>query len=286
MKNAALLILSIFLGSAKSAVYNDHAKKINPDMGGIFAFNAVSSAVALLVILFFGGRMYFSLFTLFCAFLYAAIVLTLQTLSVCAMKSGPMSLTSALVMYGMIIPALAGPVFWHEKLGAFQIPGIILIFVSFFLLKKKDNEKNSISGKWLVMATCCFFFSGLAGLMEKMHQMSEFSAEKTGFLFIAYAMMFLFSLGIAFIKRSNKQKITILPAFIHGATSGVIMGFYCRINLTLAGSLNSLLYYPISNAGGLLLTFAISVLLFKETFTKKQITGFIIGLAAIILLSI
>ena len=286
MKNSILLILSIILGSSKSAVYNNHAKKTNPDTGGIFAFNAASSGIALLVIILSGGSISVSPFTVFCAVMYALIVLTLQTLSVFAMKSGSMSIISALVVYGLIIPALAGPVFWKEPLNALQIPGIILIFVSFFLLKQKSDKKNELSGKWLAAAVFCFIFSGLAGLMEKVHQTSLFSTEKSGFLFTAYAVMFLFSLVITFIKRSDIKPSQWRPTLLHGVLSGVIMGFYCRINLTLAGTLKSLVYYPVSNAGGLLLTFALSVILFKEKFTKTQLAGFIIGLAAIILLSI
>ena len=50
-------------------------------------------------------------------YFYAVVVCSLQTLSVIAMKIGPMSSTSLMVLYGMIIPAIAGPIFRKEKTG-------------------------------------------------------------------------------------------------------------------------------------------------------------------------
>ena len=71
-----------------------------------------------------------------------------------------------------------------------------------------------------------------------------------------------------------------------GSTSGVIVGLYSSVNLTLAGALNSMIYYPIANGGALLLTVLVSFFVFKEKISTKKLIGFIIGLLSIVALSL
>lgn len=115
-----LLLLSIVLGVCKSGIYNRFAKAEKPDAGGIFTFNAVSYGTAAIVTFLLGVGKDISYVTFACAAVYAVFVFSLQALSVAAMRTGPMSLTSLFVLYGMIIPSLAGPIFWREKFGVFR----------------------------------------------------------------------------------------------------------------------------------------------------------------------
>ena len=76
------------------------------------------------------------------------------------------------------------------------------------------------------------------------------------------------------------------PIFVLGGITGLIIGFYNRINLILSGTLNSMVYYPIANGGGLLLTVSVSILFFREKLTPKMYVGIGVGLLSILLLSI
>ena len=75
-------------------------------------------------------------------------------------------------------------------------------------------------------------------------------------------------------------------AVLLGAASGAVASVYSQINLTLAGKLDSLIYFPVANGGALLLTVLISTTVFHEKLSLKQIAGFFIGLCSIILLSL
>lgn len=291
---AFLLALSIVLSVCKSAVYNRYAKSMKPDSGGIFSFNAASYGVAAIIALICGVGSSMSPFTLAMAFCYAAVVFSLQALSVAAMVKGPMSLTSLFVLYGMIIPSLAGPIFWKEPFGFGQAAGILLILVSIWLLCAKDYVNTPPDVKWSVMVGICFLLSGTAGVIEKIHQTSAVKDELMMFLFTACLVMFLMSVGGCLIYRIKVKKalesIKIAPyakiVLLFGGLSGVIIGFYSRINLTLSGKLDSLIYYPVANGGALMLTVLVSVMIFHEKLTKRRLVGFILGLLAIILLSI
>lgn len=282
-----LLVLSIVMAVVKSSIYNNYAKKESPDMGGIFRFNAVSYGVAVIVALCCGIGVSLSAATVFSAIFYALIVCSLQGLSVYAMRIGPMSATTLMVLYGMIIPSIAGPIFWKEKFGLMQGIGILLVLASMWLLRDNGTENKSASKKWGFFAIICFFLSGFAGLAEKIHQSTDGRNERTMFLFIAYLIMFLISVvGIIITKKNSKKAESLKSVTVNGGISGIIIGFYALINLTLAGNLDSMIYYPVANGGALILTVLMSVAVFKEKCTKRYIGGFIIGFLSIMLLSL
>lgn len=281
-----LLGVSIILCVCKSASYNYYTKEEKPDTHGVFRFNFVSYLVAatLAMLLSISGNLSWQ--TVLCALGYAVIVLSLQTLLIVAMKMGSMSTTSLLNLYGMVIPALAGSLFWREPFGIAQNFGLLAMIASIFFLREQaqDTEKKGKGQGWIAIA--CFVLSGCAGLMEKIHQSTPAKAERSEFLAVAYCTMLLLSLLVCVITRKNgKEPVRNKKRFlVVGTLVGAITGVYGSVNLFLAGALNSLIYYPVANGGALLLTVLISVAVFKEKPTRKKILGFILGLASVILL--
>lgn len=197
-----------------------------------------------------------------------------------------MSVTALLVLYGMVIPAVAGPIFWKEPFGVLQIVGVFIMLISNFLLNKKGDAEEKASGKWLFLAVLCFLFSGTVGIIEKVHQTSVYKDERTMMLLVAYFMMFCFSLIGSIVTKDKNNKVAFAPAGKYGFLAGISVGFLCQINITLAGALNTLIYYPISNGGAVILTLLVSRFLFKERFSGKQTIGFILGLISIIAISL
>jgi len=284
-----LLIASVILAVGKSSLYNIFAKRNAPSLTETFRFNAVSygaaAIIALTGMLFSAGTL--SVTTVICAFFYAAIAAALQTISITAMGVGAMSVTSICVMYGMIIPAAAGPVFWHEPIGGLQIAGIVIMLFSLWLIKEKTTEtEKKLSGRWTVLAVAAFFLSGMAGVMEKIHQSTGARDERMSFVFAACTFMFVFSVAAVGITRKKEQKKTTASALLPAVLSGLVVGFYSTVNLILAGKLASILYYPVANGGAMLLTVLVSVIAFKERFDKRKIIGTGLGLIGILCLSI
>lgn len=281
-----LLALSVFLAVLKTTIYNSYAKKVDPDSAGVMRFNAISYGIAAIIALGIGAGSSVSLSTLIVAVFYAVVVCSLQTLSVIAMKIGPMSSTSLMVLYGMIIPAIAGPIFWKEKISILAVIGIIFILASMWLLRKEEAQSKAISKRWSALVIILFFLSGFAGVLEKIHQSTDGREEKSMFLFVAYLIMFFVSVVGYFANRKNTGAESLKPMMAYGGISGIVIGVYAFTNLTLAGGLNSMIYYPVANGGAMLFTVLISVAVFKEKCTKRHIVGFAIGFISILLLSL
>ena len=169
-----------------------------------------------------------------------------------------------------------------------------MMIVSLWLIRgKMPMEQQSITKKWTVLAVFAFVLSGLAGVMEKIHQSTSGRPEKAGFVLIACLCMFAFSISLRLFSNKNKLAPTeskkpmfSKPILIFGAISGAVIGAVSIVNLTLSGALDSMIYYPVSNGGALLLTVLVSGLFFKESFNKQKILGIIMGLVGMVLLSI
>lgn len=284
-----LLGVSVILAACKSSLYNSYAKGNSPTLSTTFRFNALSYGVAALITLIgtllSGERI--SLTTVACAFFYAVIVISLQTVSITAMSVGAMSTTAICVMYGMIIPAVAGPIFWQEPIGVLQIVGISMMLISLWLIRgKSENEKGTAARKWIALAILAFFLSGMAGVMEKIHQSTAAREERLSFVFIACAFMLAFSLAAIPVTRKRGEKKPSPSMLRVAVLSGVVIGFYSTVNLILSGKLDSMIYYPIANGGAMILTVAASAIIFKESFDKKRVTGILLGVLGILCLSL
>lgn len=284
-----LLAVSIILAVCKSSFYNAYAKKNKSSLDTTFRFNAFSYGVAagIACIGMLICQETISVITVVCAFFYAMIVLGLQTVSITAMSVGTMSVTAICVMYGMIIPSVAGPVFWQEPIGFLQIPGIILMILSLWFLRGEASTTGcKMTKKWVLLALFAFIFSGMAGVMEKIHQSTQGKDEKMTFVFIACLFMFVFSLIAGRVVRKKQKDIPKSKIPIIAILSGIVIGFYSSVNLILAGKLNSMIYYPIANGGAMILTVVVSSVLFRERFYKAKIVGVVLGLLGILCLSI
>ena len=121
--------------------------------------------------------------------------------------------------------------------------------------------------------------------MEKIHQSTEAAAERLAFVAVACAFMLAFSLAALLLARRGDGWRPSGSALSASALSGLVIGVYSTVNLTLSGNLDSMIYYPIANGGALILTVLVSVVFFRERLDKQKAIGALIGLVGILCLS-
>ena len=66
--------------------------------------------------------------------------------------------------------------------------------------------------------------------------------------------------------------------------SGACVAVNNKFNLYLSGVMDSAVFFPIVNGGGLVLTTLAAVLLFKEKLSTKQWIGVVLGIASVVFL--
>lgn len=258
-------------------------------------YNAITSFIVVITLLLWGGIGKPSLFTILLGVLFGVITAIYQIVNLKALEMGPVSYTTVIISLSTILPALSGAIFWHEKLGVSQIVGMVLLVACLFLsinFKDKD-KKGSIS--WLIYCMAAFLSVGGIGIMQKAHQTSDFKAEVNAFLIVAFLCSFVYS-GITLCiykmkqrkgEKEQKEKLIWKKLLLWGAllvVAGIAIAFNNKLNLILAGIMDSAVFFPLVNGGGLVLTTVGGVIFFKEKLTVLQWIGVVVGIASVVLL--
>ena len=126
--------------------------------------------------------------------------------------------------------------------------------------------------------------------MQKVHQSSAHRDELNAFLIIAFLSSALFCTVFAVLLQKReartareKGRITWRLLAIMLA-SGVCVAANNKYNLYLSGVMDSAVFFPIINGGGLILTTLAAVVMFGERLSKKQWIGIALGIASVIFL--
>ena len=185
-----ILSLAAALGGGITKKY--YTDQETTKLSGGFWFNAVSCLTAAVVLLCWGGFGSASAFTVLLGVVFGAITALQGITNIAALQVGPMSYTSVIISFSTLISALSGVMFFGESLGWAQIVGIVLMLVSFILAAKSDSGEKKANVKWLFLCLIAFAATGGIGVMQKVHQSSEYRNELNAFLIIAFVSSAVF----------------------------------------------------------------------------------------------
>ena len=217
-------------------------------------------------------------------------------MNIAALQVGPMSYTSVIISFSTLISALSGVLFFDESLGWAQIVGIVLMLVSFILAAKSDSGEKKANVKWLFLCLIAFAATGGIGVMQKVHQSSVYRNELNAFLIIAFVSSAVFCAIFALLlkrreglstnekEKRNKSRMLIWLLIGIMVINGACVAVNNKFNLYLSGVMDSAIFFPIVNGGGLVLTTLAAVLLFKERLSVKQWIGVAFGIISVVFL--
>ena len=278
------------LGTILRKVYTD---KTGGSTAAVFLFNGIGSLVAALILFFWGGISSISPFTLILGAVFGLVTAIQTVTNLKALEVGPLSYTTVIISCSTLISAISGALFFDETLAVAHIIGILLMLVSFALAVERKADEKKASARWLIYCLVAFFCTGGIGIMQKVHQSSAFKEELNAFLVIAFAISFVFSmLCAAYLAR--KERTTSHPISVKGGMLWLLVGVMLiagaciavnnKLNLYLSGVMDSAVFFPIVNGGGLVLTTLAALVLFREKLTLKQWIGMICGIGSVIFL--
>ncbi len=211
---------------------------------------------------------------------------TAAATGVMAIGCGSMALTHIILAYSRIIPILYSLIFLGETLDEVQIVGVVCLGLSLLFTYYKPEKGAAITTKWVVYVILLFLSNGMCSVFMRMQQI-RFENKVDGiFMVTSLIMVELILLVIAFT-REGKGAVTVFKKGIGwcglcGASNGIANFFTLLCLPLMAGSV----FYPVSSAGDLVLTFLFSVVIFKEHFSKNQVIGFAFGILSMVLINL
>ena len=284
-----LLFISVVTETLKNIFSNDFSKTRLNTLADAVIFNIVCCIGAILIFLILGAGISISRYSFLLAVGFAVTTVGWLLFSLLAMASGPMSYSLLFTYLGMVIPTLFGIFCYNQNVSTTQIIGFVLMILTVYLgVDMKGDSKFSL--KWFIYAIISFLMCGGLGIVQQMHQTSEYAHEINEFLLWGFIISMVFY-GIIFIFTSKKDKKESMGLFkgkplALGFVSGVFLGAVNFINLYLSGKLPSIIFFPIVNGGVLVLSSIAAIAVFKEKPDKRQMTGIIAGILAVCLLGL
>lgn len=276
-----LVIVVAVLGAFESVMKKQY--NIKTERPNAFAFSCVANLAALLFFCISAGfKLEFNVsavpysicFGLCCAACYIGVLT--------AIGCGSLAITNLIISYSLIVPTIYGIVFLGDSIGVVGYVGIILLFISILLLNL-NGEKVKFSFKWVIAIIIAFFGNGMCSTIQKMQQLKFDGAYKNEFMIIAYAIAVIILLVAALLRGGFGD---IKPGLAFGALSGVANGAVNYLVMILTGTIANAILFPTISAGGIVISFFVAVLLYKEKLTKLQHLGYIAGIAAVVLLNL
>ncbi|MBQ8351821.1 MAG: EamA family transporter [Clostridia bacterium] len=283
--NVLLLSASILLTVGRSIF----SKSVSGNPFGtrrFFLVQAITFGVAalLMAMLSIGTAFVVSPLSWLLALLYGVCLISSQWCYTAALRNGNTSICATVYSFGFFLPTLSGMLFFEEELTPFKVVGLLLLIPA--LLCSVRGGGKAGEGKYILPLLIAMLSSGGLGLLQKVQQHSPVAGEKNAFLSIAFLIAALSSLVAALPSRTEEQ--TALPPrhMAAAATIGICFGAANLLNTTLAGRMDSAVFFPVQNIAVIVLCTLLGLLLYHEKLRRRDIGTFFFGLLAILLLNL
>ncbi len=222
--------------------------------------------------------------------LFAFFYTICSIVSVVALKTGPIILTSLIIQLSCILTAVWGFFFWNESFTLLVGIGLATVVVSLglCLYNKKQSEQKNVTPKWIFYVFIVLVFNAGCMIVQKTQQL-RFNGKYGNFLMVvAMGIAFVSSLIIyLFSNDKSGHKLVVKSSGIYPVLAGTCNGLLNLCTILLATStLSSSLVYPVVAVGGLAITTIFSALVFKEKMYWWQWLGIVLGAISVVLLSI
>lgn len=284
-----LIFIGLMVHQFEAMIVKHYGKKYGK--GGMF-FNAIICLFSMLYFLITDkGGLQFPPRVILLGLINGTMYATGFYSAYVAYSIGSFGLTRLFSSFGLVIPILYGILFLHEQTSFLTYIAIILIFVSVILMRAQDNknigkEKTQISLKWLIFLILTILSNALITIIGRIQVGIFDGAYKNEFLMIslAGAAVLLFVLG--FILERDKFRATIKSGLLYGMFAGIFNGINNLLILVTYNYVPISISSPVKTGLGMIISFLMSVFLYKEKFSRRQLVSVAIGVVAVVLINL
>lgn len=280
----AVFLLFVILGISTQHITT---KAYSTKVRGAYSFSAAKSLTVLIVFIITAGRdLTFSSESIIYSVAFAITYSVEAIFTVLAIKTGPLSLTSLIGQYSLIIPTFCGLLILNEEAGSSLIIGIALLLVSLLLINLEGKkEEKKITLKWGIYVFLSFIGNGGCSTVQKIQQIKCNGAYKSEFMIIALVISVITLLICTLITERDIMVHSLKKGLPYYSICGLANGMVNFFVLVLATRMPASVMFPIISAGGIITTALISIFVYKEKLSLLQKIGIMLGIAAVVVLS-
>ncbi len=252
--------------------------------------NAVSSILGLALIIAAGNGFRPDIKTVLIA---AASGLCLFVSGCCgtyAMKSGTVSLNSMFGTAGMIIPIIAGALFFNRPIATMQVVGLILFFASAYLLIGASQAiYSNFSLKTVLLLIGSMLSNGGTMLAQQAFTQYVPNGDISVFSFISFGVIATLA-GITFFamaKQSRAAGSTVKyprVLIICGIALAVAVFVINQLATVCTKLVSPVILFTFINGGGTIISALVAATVYNERLSKKSVAGIATGIISLVII--
>lgn len=211
-------------------------------------------------------------------FIFTYLLMTAST-----QRSG-VTVTSLSSKISVVLPILAGVIFFSESLNLVATIGIVLALVALVLVVGGKKDSGNVNKNWL-LPILIFFGTGTGDILMKITEQQHTGGDMGFMIAFIYFVALVFGIIIVVFDIICGKSKWQWKNSIGGIMLGVINYFstYCVYNAMRY--FDNVVLFPIYNIGVVSLTAVIGWLAFQEKLTWKNYLGLAIAIIAVILIA-
>ncbi len=285
-----LVLLFVALNMGESIVVKEYSKRHN---SGGFVMNAI---IALFACAFFAvtdkGGFYFPVEMVPYALVNVVFYSCGFYFTFVAFKEGPFGLTRLIANFSLLFPIFYGIFFLDEPAGVFTYVGIVMIVAAMFMMnyKKKgsgeEKEDGRITLKWFIFIMISTVANGFISIVTRMQQIKFEDSCSNEFQMISVGGSFLFLAVVGLIHDRKNIGYVLKHGTLYGAAAGILNGAKNFTILFIYQHLPISTVSPLKAGLGIIASFLLSVIAYKEKYSVLQKIGVAVGAVAVVLLTI
>lgn len=284
-----LLIASILCASVNSILL--HKVRLS-SAAAVFRLNLISALVWLIALTVLNGfRLTLTRTVILFAIVYGITQALFILFKSLAMNRGPVSVT-ALLGNGSLLLSVAVCYFaFGEAVTIGDMIGLLALLAAIVMTtyKRGEVQKDPPRRGWLLFAILFLILGAGVGISFKAFAKSGAGESAGDMMCVAAAVMAVIYLPLYLTARKKEGDKSAAPdrRFLPLAiASGLLACLYNRLNITLSGALDAIIFFPFFNGGVVILTTVCSVIFTKEGLSPMRIIGLLLGTAAIAVIGI
>lgn len=280
-----IYLISVILGISGQNISRKIYSQRNKG-SGVYTFSTLSCLAAAVFFIVTASGFHWNADLIPYAFFFAISYGTASIFGVLALSCGPLSLTALITSFSLMIPTFYGLIFLKDPVSFGLYPGLALLAASLFLINKKGNTANGLSLKWLIFVLLAFLGNGLCSVAQTMQQ-KQFDGQYKNEFMITALLIVVGIMSIATLLKERKNAIKyIRTGWYLSLGCGALNGIVNLFVMILTGLMSVSLMFPMISVGGIVVTFIVSKVFYKEKLTTAQHVGFLLGVGAIVFLNL
>lgn len=208
----------------------------------------------------------------------------IMVFSILAFRCGSLAITSLIISYSLMVPTVFGIIYFKEPTDWPLYVGVIFLLISLALINRQEG-KIKINFKWVIYALLSFFGNGFCYVVMQLQEKSLYAAQSNEFMILALLMAAVLMVVMALIYE-HKHAILCLKKGYFPVLCGAANGLANYLTILLLGIMPASVMNPLTAAGGIIATAAVSILLYREKLSKYQIIGVVLGTISVVFLNL